>query len=64
MGLSGWVRNRRDGRVEIYVAGEADLVNRLIDQVGKGSPGSRVDQILVEEAQVEELGGFGRRSTT
>jgi acylphosphatase len=30
-GVSGWVRNRRDGSVEALLQGEADAVRALVD---------------------------------
>ena len=31
LGLSGWVRNTGDGRVEARFEGESDLVNQMIE---------------------------------
>ena len=33
LNLTGWVKNRRDGSVEITVEGEEDKLNLLIEQV-------------------------------
>lgn len=63
LGLSGWVRNRRDGRVEVYAVGEPGKVHRLIDLLHEGSPASRVDNVAVEESAVETAAGFVRRPT-
>ncbi len=62
-GLSGWVRNLRDGRVEIYAAGEEEVVMRFIERLHEGSPASRVDRVSVKDAKVEITTGFARRQT-
>jgi len=61
IGVSGWVRNRADGAVEVYVVGESDLVERLIDRLREGSPASRVDRIDVRDAALQPVDGFTRR---
>lgn len=61
IGVSGWVRNRADGSVEIYAVGEPDLVDRLTDRLREGPPAARVDRIDVAEAQLQPVDGFVRR---
>jgi len=63
LGVSGWVRNRRDGSVEVYAAGEAEAVERLIDRLRQGSPPSHVEKLDIAEAAVESTDGFTRRPT-
>lgn len=46
-GLSGWVRNRRDGSVEALLQGDADAVRALIDWARQGPPGARVAEVRV-----------------
>ncbi|MDQ8024234.1 MAG: acylphosphatase [Moraxellaceae bacterium] len=50
LGVSGWVRNRRDGSVEALVHGPHPQVAALIDWARSGPPGARVDQVTVEDA--------------
>src|SRR5262249_22503601 len=40
-GLSGWVQNLPDGRVEILAEGEAEAVERFEHKVRHGPPGAR-----------------------
>jgi acylphosphatase len=54
-GLEGWVRNRRDGTVEALIAGEARLVDAMIDACRRGPAAARVERIDVEEAKADEL---------
>lgn len=49
-GLGGWVRNRRDGRVEALVSGPAPAVEAMIAWARGGPPAARVSSVDVEEA--------------
>ena len=64
LGLRGWVRNRRDGTVEMLVQGNAQAVQRLIGRCREGPPAARVERIDVEEAQDDAPFGFETRPTT
>jgi acylphosphatase len=44
-GLSGWVRNLDDGRVEVLVEGPKDAVDQLIVWCRRGPPSARVDSL-------------------
>jgi len=46
-GLTGWVRNLPDGRVEAVFEGEKDKVDRLIEFCRRGPPGARVTRVEV-----------------
>ena len=63
LGLSGWVRNRRDGTVEMLVSGDATAVVRMIGLCRGGPPAARVDRIEVEEADEPASAGFEKRPT-
>jgi acylphosphatase len=47
-GVTGWVRNRPDGRVEAYIEGEAETVTRLERALRRGPPAARVDDVEAE----------------
>jgi acylphosphatase len=49
-GLGGWVRNRRDGRVEALISGPAPAVEAMIAWARVGPPAARVASVDVEEA--------------
>jgi len=46
-GVTGWVRNLRDGRVEVVFEGEKEDVEKLIEFCKRGSSGARVTKIEV-----------------
>jgi acylphosphatase len=48
MGLSGWVRNLADGRVETLVEGEKEIIQDLERKLKKGPPLSRVENVHTE----------------
>ena len=55
LGLAGFVRNLRGGRVEAEVVGLADRVETLIAACRRGPPGSRVDGVEIVESEAEPL---------
>ena len=46
-GLSGWVRNLPDGRVEVVAEGDEILLKEFLKDLKKGPPLARVDHIEV-----------------
>lgn len=64
-GVSGWVRNRRDGTVEACVEGPPAAVQALIDWARIGPPAARVTAVEVEAALADRLAqaGFEARPT-
>jgi len=42
LGISGFVRNLTDGRVEVVAEGELESVDALIERLRKGPPGANV----------------------
>jgi acylphosphatase len=48
-GLSGWVQNRPDGRVEVVAEGEAESMQRFEARLRQGPPGARVDAVRVDD---------------
>lgn len=49
LGLTGWVRNLRDGRVEILAEGSPERVARFLDWCRSGPPRARVEDCRVIE---------------
>ena len=63
LGLNGWVRNRRDGNVEILAEGSEEAIAELIRRCREGPSAARVDRVEVEEADEAAPAGFGQRPT-
>ncbi|MDR2535518.1 MAG: acylphosphatase [Treponema sp.] len=45
MGLSGWVRNVRDGSVEVWAEGSQEGQVQFLTWLHRGPPGARVDSV-------------------
>jgi len=55
LGVTGWVRNRRDGAVEAVFEGADAQVQAMVDWCRSGPPMAQVERI---ESQVEPPEGF------
>lgn len=64
LGVTGWVRNRRDGGVEALVQGESVAVEAMIAWSRKGPPAARVDGVDVHDADRDAGGRFELRPST
>jgi len=55
-GLTGWVKNLPDGRVEVFVQGDKDVIWDFLKQLWEGPTAGRVDrmEILKEVPSHEE----------
>jgi acylphosphatase len=47
--LQGWVRNLSDGSVEVRVRGQDDELDTFREQLRKGPPMGRVEEIVEED---------------
>ena len=63
LGVTGWVRNRRDGTVEATVCGTAEAAAAIIAWARRGPPGARVDRAEGELGD-GDFTGFEQRTTT
>ena len=50
VGVTGWVRNRRDGTVEAEVEGTPDQIDEILAWMAEGPPGSHVTNAAVKDA--------------
>ncbi len=62
LGLTGWVRNLPDGRVEAIFEGEKEKIEKAIQFCGKGPRGARVTAVEVSwESYTGEFKDFKTR---
>ena len=47
LGLTGWVRNRRDGSVEALFSGPAEDVAQMLERCKGGPPSARVTAVTL-----------------
>jgi acylphosphatase len=53
LGVSGWVRNRRDGTVEALLQGAPEAVAALIAWARRGPPGARVTDLTESTTELD-----------
>lgn len=58
LGLSGWVKNEKDGSVSIAVQGDAWLIENFLDWCKEGPDRAVVEDVKIEEGALEELQNF------
>jgi len=60
LALSGYVRNLRDGRVEVYAVGSAEQLRALRNELERGPSFASVAAVAEEPAELmpEHLSGF------
>ncbi len=60
LGLTGWVRNLRDGTVEAVFRGAAADVDEMLEMCLQGPPAARVERITATPTDDPGVEGFGR----
>lgn len=63
LGLSGWVRNRQDGSVEVLLSGPEERVRAMVERCRQGPPAARVERVLEEPAGEAASPGFRQLPT-
>ena len=61
VGLSGWVRNLPDGRVEAVFEGDDDAVARMVAWCREGPDAAEVRDLEAYDEKPEGLSGFSVR---
>lgn len=52
LGLSGWVRNLKDGRVEVVLVGPGEKIEEMLSWLKQGSPLARVEEVKIDGKKV------------
>lgn len=58
LGLTGWVRNMPDGRVEVLACGDREKLSQFSHWLRQGPELARVDDVVNEEVPWEEFERF------
>ncbi len=58
LGLSGYVKNRADGTVEVCASGDREQVEDLKGRIAEGPRWSRVDRVDESETAMTRRDGF------
>jgi acylphosphatase len=63
LGLRGWVRNHRDGSVEMLAIGVLGSIEVMVKACRSGPPAARVAAVTVSEAEDDGSLGFSALPT-
>lgn len=61
LGVAGWVRNLRDGRVEAVFEGDEAAVSRMVEWCHEGPPRAVVVAVEISDETPERIDGFAVR---
>lgn len=64
LGLSGWVRNRGDGSVEVLATGDDAAIEQLVAACRNGPAAARVATLTLADAIDDGSTGFTARPTS
>ena len=56
--LRGFVRNLEDGRVEIFIEGDIENVDKMIELVQKGPKHSQIKKVDIKEEKFQDFREF------
>ena len=56
--LKGFTRNLEDGRVEIFIEGDIDSVNKMVELCKKGPKHSKIEKVQIKPEKFQGFKGF------
>lgn len=63
LGITGWVRNRSDGSVELQATGAETAIAALLEACRQGPRAAIVTEVAITASDNEDSTGFGARPT-
>ena len=58
LGVTGWVRNCPDGRVDMHIEGEETAVERLLERIHRGPRAAKVEDVHVWHVELFDFDDF------
>jgi acylphosphatase len=58
LGVTGWVRNCPDGRVDMHIEGEEAAVQKMIERLRRGPPSAQVDDVHLWDVETFDFDDF------
>ena len=58
LGVTGWVKNKPDGSVELLACGTEDTVQKLVEWCKTGPPLAKVTEVTVTEVEPQVFDAF------
>ena len=58
LGVTGWVRNCPDGRVDTHIEGEETAVEQLIQRLHRGPPSAQVEDVHIWNVDLFDFEDF------
>jgi len=58
LNIVGWVRNCPDGHVEAHIEGDPRSVDQMLDQLRRGPPSARVEDVRTWDVEPCEFESF------
>ena len=58
LGVTGWVRNCPDGRVDMHIEGDEAAVEQLIERLQRGPPSAQVEDVHLWDVDTFDFDDF------
>jgi acylphosphatase len=58
LGVTGWVRNCPDGRVDSHIEGEEAAVQQLLERLHRGPPSAQVEDVHLWDVELCDFDDF------